>query len=69
MSHFVAPRSLSPPCRLQGGQSMVEYMVVCTAIVIALGIGMIGPNSVLRDLLDAFQQAYQNFSFAISLPT
>ena len=69
MSDVIAPRFLSIPCRSQGGQSMVEYVVVCTAIAIALGIGMVGPNSVLCDLLDAFQQAYQNFSFAISLPT
>ena len=48
---------------------MVEYVVVCGAVALALGIGMIDSHSVLWLLIDAFQKAYHNFSYAISLPT
>ncbi len=54
--------------RPQLGQSSMEYVVVCAALAIALGIVMSGPQSVLQQLLDAFKSAYQNFSYAISLP-
>ena len=53
----------------QRGQASVEYVVVCTALAIALGIGMVDNRSVLRELLDAFKLAYQKISFAISLPS
>lgn len=53
----------------QSGQSMVEYLVICVALALALGIGMTDKNSVLWQLLHAFQTAYQNFSYALSLPT
>lgn len=53
---------------LECGQASIEYVVVCAAIAIALGIGMVDSNSVLRQLLDAFAIAYQRFSFALSLP-
>jgi hypothetical protein len=46
----------------------MEFVVVCAALAIALGIGMSGQTSVLQQLLDAFKTAYQNFSYAISLP-
>jgi len=52
----------------QQGQSSVEYLVICAAIAFALGLGMLDNTSVLRQLLDAFKTAYQNFSYAISLP-
>lgn len=52
----------------QRGQSSMEYIVVCGALVLALGIGMSNDQSVLRDLLEAFRTAYHNFSYAISLP-
>ena len=58
-------RSLRP----QLGQSSMEFVVVCAALAIALGVGMSGPTSVLQQLLDAFKTAYQNFSYAISLPS
>ena len=51
------------------GQSMVEYLIICAALALALGIGMTDKNSVLWQLLNAFQIAYQKFSFALSLPT
>lgn len=51
------------------GQAMVEYVVVCSVLALALGIGMADQNSILWQLIDAFQQAYRNFSYAISLPT
>jgi hypothetical protein len=46
---------------------MVEYLVVCAALVLALGVGM-GPDSGLLELITAFQSAYQNYSYALSLP-
>ncbi|MES2259666.1 MAG: hypothetical protein V4724_14175 [Pseudomonadota bacterium] len=52
----------------QQGQSSTEYIVVCAALAIALGVGMSSDDSVLRQLLNAFKTAYQNFSYAISLP-
>ncbi len=53
----------------QAGQSLIEYVVVCSALAVALGIGMIDNNSVLWELINAFQQAYRNYSYIISLPT
>jgi hypothetical protein len=55
--------------RFQCGQSSVEYTVVCAALTFALGVGMANDESVLWQLLKAFQTAYQQFSYAISLPT
>ncbi|MBB5606650.1 MULTISPECIES: hypothetical protein [unclassified Janthinobacterium] len=59
---------LTPHRRLQDGQSSMEYVIVCAALAIALGVGMSGDTSVLKQLLEAFRTAYQNFSYAISLP-
>jgi hypothetical protein len=50
------------------GQSSTEYLVVCAALAIALGVGMVDDNSALRQLLNAFALSYQKISFAISLP-
>lgn len=52
----------------QTGQSSIEYVIVCAALALALGIGMQGEDSVLVQLLSAFQTAYRRFSFALSLP-
>jgi hypothetical protein len=46
----------------------MEYVVVCAAIAFALGVGMVNTDSVLWQLLEALRTAYQNFSFALSLP-
>ena len=46
----------------------MEYVVVCAALALALGVGMSSDTSVLQQLLDGFKSAYQNFSYAISLP-
>ena len=59
----------NPRSTLQAGQSMTEYVVVCAALALALGIGMIDHNSVLWQLIEAFKTAYQKYSFALSLPT
>ena len=53
----------------QHGQSMIEYVVVCAAVALVLGIGMINSDSILWSLIDAFQQSYRKYSYAISLPT
>ncbi|MFS0755451.1 hypothetical protein ABC383_12235 [Noviherbaspirillum sp. 1P10PC] len=50
-----------------GGQSSVEYAVVCAAIALTLGIGMADPDSVLWQLVDALRTAYQKFTYAVSL--
>jgi hypothetical protein len=52
--------------RRPSGQSMVEYLLVCAALMLALGFSM-GPDSSLLKLLGAFQNAYQNYSYSISL--
>ncbi|MDE2442292.1 MAG: hypothetical protein KGP14_14835 [Betaproteobacteria bacterium] len=51
------------------GQSMTEYVVVCAALAMALGIGMVDDQSVLWQLLQAFQLGYKKYSFALSIPT
>lgn len=53
----------------QSGQSMIEYVIVCAAMVLVLTIGAGDDRSVLMHLIDAFQQAYKNYSYIISLPT
>lgn len=52
----------------EAGQSSIEYVIVCATLALALGIGMQGEDSVLNQLLSAFQTAYRRFSFALSLP-
>lgn len=61
-------RSLKP-VNAQGGQSSVEYVVICAALAVALGIGMSDNNSVLSELIEALKTAYQKFSYSISLPS
>ena len=58
-----------PAVLRQYGQSSVEYLVVCGALALALGIGMVDDTSVLHELLAAFRTAYERFSYALSLPT
>ncbi|WP_423027298.1 hypothetical protein [Undibacterium sp. SXout20W] len=64
-------RMLQTILRLQteGGQSSVEYAIVCAAFAFALGVGLVDDSSVLWQLISAFKLAYQKFSFALSLPT
>lgn len=52
----------------QKGQSSMEYVVVCTALALTLGIGMWSDDSVLKELLQAFRTAYEKIAFALSLP-
>jgi hypothetical protein len=51
-----------------GGQSSIEYVVVCAALALALGIAMANQDSVLWQLAEAFRTAFRKFSYAISLP-
>jgi hypothetical protein len=46
----------------------MEYVVVCGALALALGLGMSGQDSVLWQLVHAFATAFRKFSYAISLP-
>jgi len=57
-----------PPSHRERGQSMIEYVVVCVALALALGVGMTDDQSVLLQLLDAFRTAYRRTSYALSLP-
>lgn len=57
-----------PPTWHARGQSSMEYVVVCGALAVALGLGMSGQDSVLWQLVHAFGTAYHKFSYAISLP-
>lgn len=50
------------------GQSSMEYVIVCAALAIALGIAMANQDSALWKLADAFKTAFHRFSYAISLP-
>lgn len=68
-ARFLAARIRCSSRALQRGQSATEYIVVCTALALVLGIGMVDEGSVLRQLLEAFRLAYQKISFAMSLPT
>ena len=52
---------------LQRGQSSVEYAVICAAVALTLGIGMADESSVLWQLVDAFRNGYQKFTYAISI--
>jgi hypothetical protein len=54
--------------RFHLGQSSLEYVVVCAAIALALGVGMHNDESIQKELLEAFRTAYQKISFALSLP-
>jgi hypothetical protein len=56
------------PSRRASGQASMEYLVVCGALALALGIGMADQDSVLWQLVHAFGTAYRKFSHAISLP-
>lgn len=56
------------PSGLQRGQSSIEYVVVCAALALTLGVGMVDDTSVLKELIEALKVAYQKFSYALSLP-
>lgn len=61
--------------RRQGGQAMLEYVVVCAALAFALFYPIsdaVSPDqsrTTVQILLGGFQTAYQKFSYALSLPT
>lgn len=50
------------------GQASMEYVVVCLALALALGLAMWNDGSVLKELLGAFQLAYRKIAFALSIP-
>jgi hypothetical protein len=52
----------------QGGATSVEYLVACAVLILLLGIAMADDGSILRQLLLALRAAFQNYSYAISLP-
>lgn len=52
----------------QVGQAMIEYVVVCAALALALGVGLTDDDSALWQMIKNFREGYQHFSFALSLP-
>lgn len=64
---FSRRRALAADCRHQQGSVMVEYVVICTILVLALGLSL-GEDSVLRQLLEAFRLGYSKIAFSYSLP-
>jgi hypothetical protein len=63
-------RSIKQRCanpQSQCGQSAIEYVLVCAAFALALGIGL-ADDSVVRDIVNLFKVAYEKFTHAISLP-
>lgn len=55
--------------RRQSGQSSMEYVVICAAIALTLGLGLSDDQSALWQLIQNFRLGYEKFSFALSLPT
>lgn len=60
------PRKAHTPAA--GGQAAVEYLVVCAALALALGVGLADGRGVLNEWLTALQTAYLRLAFALSLP-
>lgn len=56
------------PLHRQSGQSSMEYVVICAAIALTLGLGMSDDQSALWQLIQNFRLGYEKFSFALSLP-
>lgn len=61
--------------RLQAGQAMMEYGVVCAALAFALFVPIGGdaaspdkPRTTVQIVIDGFKTAYKNVSHSISLP-
>lgn len=72
---MTAPTTARQHARRQNGQAMMEYLVVCAALAFALFYPIrddpASPDrsrTTVQIVLDAFQRAYQNISYAISLP-
>ena len=59
----------SSPRLQQSGQAMIEYVVVCSALVLVLVISAGDDKSALMQLINAFQRAFRDYSYIISLPT
>jgi len=61
--------------RRQGGQAMLEYVVVSAAIALFLFVPIRDQNSpdrartAVQILIEGFQLAYQRISHALSIPT
>ncbi len=59
----------------QGGQSMMEYAVVCGALAFVLFYPISDAASpgeaktTVQIVIDGFKLAYKKFSYAISIPT
>lgn len=62
-------RTHSRPPGMQRGQSMVEYAVICTVLVLALFTPIPGQQMTAAQMLaNALRQSYSALSYFLSLP-
>lgn len=59
------PRRIRACIALQGGQAIVEYVVIVLLVVLALALS---DGSAISQLLAAIRSSYAAFSYALSLP-
>lgn len=55
------------PSRVQRGQVLVEFMLVCAALILALFVPRIGEEPAALWLLRELAGLYERWSFAISI--
>lgn len=61
-----APRARRVRQRGQQGQAYAEYVVMLVVVILLLVAG--GDNAVVNQLLAAFRDFYQSYSYAIAVP-
>lgn len=66
MSAYRRSGSSGRSCRAQRGQAYAEYVVMLTVVILLLIVG--GDDSVINQLLGAFRDFYQSYSYALSVP-
>lgn len=52
----------------QYGQSATEYIVALIVVMVMLGVGVVGEESVIDIFLEAVEEGFDKFSSFISLP-
>ena len=52
----------------QHGQSATEYIVALIVVMVMLGVGVVGEESVIDIFLEAVEEGFDKFSSFISLP-
>lgn len=54
--------------RKQSGQSATEYIVALIVVMVMLGVGVAGEDSIINIFLDAVKEGFDKFSSFLSLP-